>query len=126
MAEADPILIGLSGAVFLIPAEAGGLIQSFSRSTERTKINVYNSSVGYTTGLVFHDALANYNIKIITLTTNNGLTAASPGVALTLAGITTGNGVSAGGIYCLQPTLDHTGGQLQEYTITAVQYPGIN
>ncbi len=125
MAEQDPILLNLTGAVFLLTAETGGLIQAFSRSTERTWIFVYNASVGYDTGAVVHNPVANYTIRMIR-NGNNGIVAASPGVALTLAGTTTGNGVSAGGIYCMVPTLDHQGGQLEEYSVTAIQKPGIN
>lgn len=125
MAEADPILVGLSGATFLLTAETGGIIQAFSRNTDRQWIWVYDASVGYDIGFVSHNPAAHYNVRVIR-NGNNGIPAASPGVALTLANTTTGNGVTAGGIYCEQPTLDHQGGQLREYTVTAIQKPGIS
>ena len=125
MAEQDPIYLNLAGTTFLLAAETGGLIQAFSRATERQWIWVYGADVGYDIGAVVHNPAANYTIRIIR-NGNNGLSAASPGVALTLANTSTGNGVSAGGIYCMVPTLDHQGGQLREYSVTAIQKPGIN
>lgn len=124
MAEQDPILIGLSGATFLLTAETGGIIQSYSRRTQRQEIPVYNAAVGYTTGSVFHDPSANYTVRIIT-TGNTGVAAAAPGTALTLANTTSGNGVSSGGIYTTSTSLDHNGGALREFSAEAIQRPGI-
>jgi len=120
----DPILLGLSGATFLITAESGGLVMSFSRQTSRKTIDVYDASVGKTTGRVFHDPSATYNVRLIT-TAGTGVPAASPGVALTLANATTGNGVSAGGIYTETTEVSHQSEQLREFTVTARQFPAI-
>ncbi len=124
MADA-PILLGLSGALFLLVNEGGGMVQSFERDTERTEILVYDASLGYDTGLVSHNPVASYTVEIIS-TGNTGIMAAAPGVAVTLANITTGNGVTSGGIYTTGTKLSHPGGQLQRMTITAKQRPGIN
>jgi hypothetical protein len=124
MAAQDPILVGLSGATFLLTAESGGIIQSFSRNTDRQRIDVTDHSVGYDTGFVSWNPKANYNVRVIT-TAATGICAASPGVALTLANTTTGNGVAAGGIYTDTTALSHNGGTLREFTVTATQKPGI-
>ena len=124
MAADDPILLGLTGAVFLLTAETGGIIQSFSRKTTRKNIPVYDPTVGKTTGMVYHDPSASYDIKVIT-TGNNGVVVAAPGVAITLANVTTGNGVTSGGIYTSDTTLEHQGEQLQTFSFTATQHPGI-
>jgi hypothetical protein len=124
MAAQDPILLNLSGATFLLTAESGGIIQSFSRNTDRQKIEVYDGAVGYTTGIVYHNPKATYNVRVIT-TAATGICAASPGVALTLANTTTGNGVAAGGIYTDTTALSHNGGSLREFTVTATQMPGV-
>lgn len=121
----EPILLGLTGATFLMTAESGGLIQSFSRQTTRKKIMVYDASVGYTTGKVYHDASGTYNVRLIT-TAATGVPAASPGVTVSLANTTTGNGVSDGGVYCETTSLDHQAENLREFTLTAEQLPGIN
>ena len=86
----DPIIIGLPGVTWLLTAESGGAIQSFERHTQRTKLPVYDASVGKTTGIVFHDPRAEYTIEIIQ-TGNLGLALASPGVVLTLNSTVTGN-----------------------------------
>jgi hypothetical protein len=124
MAAQDPILLNLTGATFLLTAESGGIIQSYSRKTSRSLITVYDGSVGYDTGEVYHNPVADYDVRVIT-TASTGFCAAAPGVALTLANVTTGNGVATGGIYTQSTSLDHTGGALREFSVTAHQKPGI-
>lgn len=128
MAVKPPITIGLAGTTFLLTAETGGLIQSFSRATNSKVIDVYDASLGYTVGSVYHDFFADYNVKIITTGdgAQTGIADAAPGVALTLANISSGNGVDGGGIYTRSTTLDHQGGQLQEFTAVAKQFPGVD
>lgn len=105
-------------------AETGGAIQSYSRDTERKFNFVYDAGVGYTTGFVAHDPKATYSIELI-LTSGSGLAAASPGVVLTLANTTTGNGVASGGVYCQSTSLRHAAEDFRKFTISAFQYPGI-
>lgn len=121
----DPILLGLSGATFLMTNEPGGMIQSFQRRTTRKKILVYDASVGKTTGKVYHDPMATYDVRIIT-TAGTGLAAAAPGIAVTLANTTSGNGVSTGGVYVDDTTLSHNAESLQEFSFTAEQSPAIS
>lgn len=121
MAAASPILIGLSGATYLMTAETGGLIQNYTRGTGSKLIEVYDPTVGYTTGFVFHDFTADYNVEIIT-TGATGVAAASVGVALTLANTTTGGGVASGTIYTLNTNLTHTGENLRRWSVTAKQW----
>lgn len=129
MAVKPPITIGLAGTTFLLTAETGGLIQSFSRATNSKVIDVYDASLGYTVGSVYHDFFADYNVKIITTGGSEaptGIFDSAPGVPLTLASISSGNGVDGGGIYTRSTTLDHQGGQLQEFTAVAKQFPGVD
>lgn len=121
MAAASPILIGLSGATFLLTAETGSLIQNYTRSTTSKLLDVYDPTVGYTTGHVFHDFTADYNVDTI-LTGNTGVAAASVGVALTLANTDTGGGVDSGTIYTLNTTLMHSAEQLRRWAVTAKQW----
>lgn len=120
-----PILLGLSGAVFLLSAESGGFIQSYQRKTGSSMVKVYDASVGQTVGKVYHDFVATYDVRLIT-TATTGVSGAAPGVAVTLANTSTGNGVTAGGIYTSDTTLSHNAGQLQEFSLTAEQMPGIS
>lgn len=121
----DPIIIGLSGATWLLTAETGGAIQSFQRTTSRKKNEIYDAAVGKTTGLVFHDPRAEYSIELIQ-TGNTGLALASPGVVLALASTVTGNGVTTGGIYTNDVQLRHSGQDFRRLTVSATQYPAIS
>lgn len=121
MAASSPILIGLSGATYLLTTETGSLIQSYTRSTTSKLIEVYDPTVGYTTGLVFHDFTADYSIDTI-LTGSTGVAAASVGVALTLANTTAGGGVPSGTIYTLGTNLTHQGENLRRWAVTAKQW----
>jgi hypothetical protein len=105
-------------------SETGGAIQSFSRSTERKFNFVYDAGVGYTTGFVAHDPKATYDIELI-LTGSTGVALASPGVTLSLANTTTGNGVAAGGVYTQTTALRHAAEDFRKFTVNAFQYPGI-
>ena len=124
----DPILIGLPGATLLMVVEQGGRIQSFERSTQSKKLPVYNGAAAMTDGMVYHDFSATYNVEIITIRTSGALTGialAAPGVALMLGNITTGNGVTAGGVYCDTTRLTHQGENLERFALTATQMPGL-
>ena len=124
----NPILLGLAGATFLLTVEVGGRIQSFERSTQSKKLPVYNGATGETDGMVYHDFSATYNVEIITIRTAgalSGIALAAPGVVQTIANISTGNGVTAGGVYCDTTRLQHQGENLERFTLTATQMPGI-
>lgn len=120
----DPIIVGLSGATWLLSAETGGAIQSYGRETTRKFIFVYDAGVGKTTGFCAHDPHATYEIEIIQ-TGATGLAAASPGVVITLNSTTSGNGVTTGGIYCQNFRIRHSGEDFRRCTISAIQYPAI-
>lgn len=121
MAAVSPILLGLSGATFLLTAETGGIIQSYSRNTGSKWIDVYDASVGYTIGHVAHDFFADYSVEVIS-TGSTGVCGTSPGVALTLANVTTGGGVDSGTIYTLSTGLSHGSENLRRRTVTAKQW----
>ena len=121
MAAKVPILINLAGAVFLMTAEDGGMIQNYSRNTGSKLLDVYDAALGYTSAHVFHDFTADYSVEIIP-TGTGGVAAASVGVALTLASIKTGGGVDSGDILTLNTGLSHTPENLRRWTVTARQW----
>lgn len=129
MSVPAPIQLGsTSSMVFLLAQESGILIDSFSRKTGSKQVQAYDATQGGTTGEVYHDFNADYDIKGKIILTNNattGLATASPGVVATVANVTTGNGVTSGGVYGRTTSLDHTAEQLREFTATFKQYPGI-
>jgi hypothetical protein len=124
-----PILQNLGAMIFLLTAESGILINNFSRNVSRTRDDVYNAALGYDVGFVSYNPQAEYSIKG-RVTAGTGLAAAAPGIALTVANLTYGNGVGtnpsdAGGVYTNTVGLDHAEKQFRELTIAAIQKPGI-
>lgn len=119
MAATSPILLGLTGATFLMTAETGGIIQSFSANQTSKWIDVYDASVGYTTGHVAHDFVNDYSVEVIA-TGSNGICAASPGVALTLANNIAGSNTAL--IYTLSANTSHSPENLKKKSVTAKQW----
>lgn len=124
-----PILQGLTGLVFLMPAESGIIVANFSRTTQREMIWVYDASVGYDIGFCGHNPDANYSVSG-KKSGSSGLAAAAPAVALTLAGPTFGNGVGAsaddcGTVWTQTVGLTHAEKGFRDLNISAMQKPGI-
>ncbi len=128
MSYPAPVTTGsTSTLVFLLAAQSGIAIEGFSRKTDSKTVDFYAADLGYTTGTVFHDFKAMYDVKGKALAANaSGVGSASPGVVVTLADTTTGNGVTSGGIYTMDTSLDAQGEQLRDFSISARQLPGIN
>ena len=119
MAATSPILLGLTGATFLMTAETGGIIQSFSVNEGSKWIDVYDASVGYTVGHVAHDFVNDYSVEVIA-TGSNGICAASPGVALTLANNISGSNTAL--IYTISKSTSHQPENLRKKSVTAKQW----
>jgi hypothetical protein len=128
MSYPGPVSLGAGTSTsFLLQAETGLIIESFSRKTESKSIEIYDGSVGYTTGEIFHDFMATYSVKGKTNVSGSrsGIAVAAPGVAVTIANLNTGNGVTSGGIYTKSTSVDHSNEQVEEFSLDAVQRPGI-
>lgn len=128
MAYPAPVATGNGNIMnFLFAAETGIYIQAFSRKTGSKKVPFYNAVQGLTDGEIYHDFMADYDVKGKWLgnTSESGVGAASVGVSLTLANLTSGNGVTSGGIYTQDTNMDHTEEQAADWTVTAKQLPGI-
>jgi hypothetical protein len=119
MAATSPILLGLTNATFLMTAETGGIIQSFTANQTSKWVDVYDASLGYTTGHVAHDFVNDYSVEVIT-TSTNGICAASPGVALTLANNIAGSNTAL--IYTLSANTAHSPENLKKKSVTAKQW----
>ena len=128
MSYPAPVSVGSATTLgFLLVAEIGLVIESFSRKTESKSIEIYDGALGYTTGEIFHDFMASYSVKGKSSTTTNtsAVTLAAPGVAVVLANLATGNGVTSGGIYTKSTSIDHSAEAFQEFSLDAIQRPGI-
>lgn len=121
----SPILVNLTGLIFLMQAETGIMVQQFERTTSRTREDVFDASVGYDTGFVAFNPQAEYTVRG-RVSGASGVAVAAPGVAVTFGNLTTGNGVTAGGIYTLTTAISHGEKGFREITVTALQKPGIS
>jgi hypothetical protein len=127
MAYPAPYSVGTAATLtFLLAAETGIIPTSFSRKTATKTLDIVDGSVGYTTGFFEYDINAMYDVKGYITTANSGVAVAVAGTTVSLADVTSGNGVTAGGIYAKTTSYDHTGEQAAEFTLTARQLPGIN
>jgi hypothetical protein len=120
----NPILVNLAGLIFLMQAESGILVQNFERQTSRTREDVFDASQGVDIGFVSYNPQATYTCKG-RVSGGGGVAAASPGVSIAFANLTTGNGVTAGGIYTETVSISHTEKGFREISVTAMQKPGI-
>lgn len=126
MAYPAPVATGNGTEMnFLFAVEVGIYIQAFSRKTDSKKVQFYNAAAGLTDGEIYHDFKAMYDVKGKWLGSVNSIGQASPGVTVVLANLTTGNGVTSGGIYTQDTNYDHTSEQASDWTVTAQQLPGI-
>ena len=113
MAAGDPVKLGAlaTGVIFLLSAESGIIIESYDRDVDSKKLEQYDASVGYTTGVIYHDFKA--------------MVAAAVATALTITNPSTGYGVGSGGIYTDSAKVSHQGEQLRELNISATQRAAI-
>ncbi len=116
-----PILVGLSGATFIMATETGGFVQSFSQEVTRKRLDVYDAHVGQTTGKVFHDPVATYNVRVIA-TGLTGVSGAAPGVVVSIANAVALVGTPGGIIYCETVSVSHNAEGLREISVTAIQH----
>lgn len=119
-----PILQNLTGLTFLMQAETGVIVSAFNRNTAREWSFVYDHSVGYETGFAAFNPSATYTCNGKT-SGATGVAAAAPGIAITFANTTTGNGVTAGTIFTETAALNHAEKGFEEINVTAFQKPGI-
>lgn len=127
MAAGDPIKLGAlaTNGVFLMTSETGIIINSFRRQISSKKLEFYDGALGYTSGIVYHDFVANYTIKGAA-NGSTGIMAASVGVVLSITNTSTGAGVGSGGIYTDSFEIDHNAEQLREVTVNATQRAAIS
>jgi hypothetical protein len=84
------LTLGLAGLSFGLVAETGGKIQNIEIRNVRDKATVKDETGG-TVGATYYDPRNEINFEAF-VTGATGIAAASPGVALTVANFTPGNG----------------------------------
>jgi hypothetical protein len=110
-----------AAVVFGCTAETGIIINSFTRTTSREKVELTNDQ-GDVVALAFHKPMAAVTIEGANgLTTGMGL--AAPGVALSINNTTSANGITSGSILVNSTTRTQTSQDFASFSIDASQYP---
>jgi hypothetical protein len=127
MAAGDPIKLGAlaTNGVFLMTSETGIIIDSFQRTVDSDKLDFFDGSAGYTTGIIYFDFKAKYSIKGA-VNGSTGIMAASIGVILTITNTSSGAGVATGGVYTDSFLLDHQPKNLRQVTAQMTQRAGVS
>lgn len=111
--------IGVTGTIWGLTSETGMIVQTVSCKSAREKAEVKNAT-GEVAAVSYYNATQTYAIKAVVAGT---VTNAAPGLALTLANKNDGNGVTTGGIYVDDVSLDGSNVAFQELNINATRYP---
>jgi hypothetical protein len=110
-----------SSVVFGCTAETGIIVNSFSRQVSREKAEVMDND-GDVVAVSYYKPTASISISG-TLNGNTGVAAAAPGVALTLASTTSGNGITTGKVIVDSVSLTKSAEGFQEFSVEGTQYP---
>lgn len=113
-----------TAVVFGCSAETGIIINSFTRTTSREKVEVTNEQ-GDVIALSFHKPMAAMSIEGVLNAVSGGIGSSSiPGLALTLSNTTiSGNGITTGLIFINSTTRTQTSQDFASFSIDASQYP---
>jgi hypothetical protein len=112
-----------TSVVFGCTAETGILINSFSRQVSREKAEIMDND-GDVVALSYFKPTATISIEG-TVNGSTGVAAAAPGVALTIASTTSGNGITGGSIVVDSVTRNETSEGFATFSVEATQYPSI-
>jgi hypothetical protein len=112
-----------TSVVFGCTAETGILINSFSRQVSREKAEIMDND-GDVVALSYFKPTATISIEG-SVNGSTGVAAAAPGVALTIASTTSGNGITGGSIIVDSVTRSETSEGFATFSVEATQYPSI-
>jgi hypothetical protein len=110
-----------TNVVFGCTAETGIIVNSFSRQVSREKAEVMDND-GDVVAVSYYKPTASISISG-TLNGTTGVAAAAPGVALTLASTTSGNGITTGKVIVDSVSLTKSAEGFQEFSVEGTQYP---
>lgn len=110
-----------ASVVFGCTAETGIIINSFSRQVAREKAEVMDND-GDVVAVSYYKPTATISIEGV-INGSAGIAAAAPGVALTLASSTTGNGITGGTIIVDSVTRNETSEGFATFSVEGTQYP---
>jgi hypothetical protein len=111
-----------AAVVFGCTAETGIIINSFTRTTSREKVELTNDQ-GDVVALAFHKPMAAVTIEGVANGLTTGMGLAAPGVALSINNTTSANGITSGSILVNSTTRTQTSQDFASFSIDASQYP---
>jgi hypothetical protein len=111
-----------ASVVFGCSAETGIIINSFTRTTSREKVEVTNEQ-GDVIALAYHKPMAAVTIEGVANGFASGIGLAAPGVALTINNTTSGSGITSGSILVNSTTRTQTSQDFASFSVDASQYP---
>ena len=114
-------LFGTSGLTWGLTAETGILVQSYERTISGSE-KLAKNNVGETVGVSLYDPMAEHVVEGYD-TGSSGISAASFGVALTIANVLSGNGVAAGLVICTGITEKLANEDYKTFNATCKQWP---
>jgi hypothetical protein len=112
-----------ASVVFGCTAETGLIINSFSRQVSREKAEIMDND-GDVVGVSYFKPTATISIEGV-INGSTGVAAAAPGVALSLASTTSGNGITGGTILVDSVTRNETSEGFATFSVEATQYPSL-
>jgi hypothetical protein len=113
-----------TSVVFGCSSETGILINSYSRQVSREKAEVMDND-GDVVAVSFFKPTASISIEGTINSVTAGIMGAVPGVALTIASTTSGNGITGGSILVDSVTRNETSEGFATFSVEATQYPSI-
>ena len=112
-----------ASVVFGCTAETGILISTFSREISREKAEVMDND-GDVVAVSYYKPTASISIEGV-INGSTGIMAAAPGVALTIASTTSGNGITGGSIIVDSASRSETSEGFATFSVSATQYPSL-
>jgi hypothetical protein len=110
-----------TNVVFGCTAETGIIVNSFSRQVSREKVEVTDND-GDIIAVSYYKPTASISISGM-INGSTGVAAAAPGVALTLASTTSGNGITTGKVIVDSVSLSQSSEGFSEFSVEGTQYP---
>jgi hypothetical protein len=110
-----------TNVIFGCTAETGIIINSYSREVSREKAEVMDND-GDVVAVSYYKPTASISITGMVNGTT-GIAAAAPGVALTLASTTSGNGITTGKVVVDSASISQSSEGFSEFSVEGTQYP---
>jgi hypothetical protein len=116
------ITIGATGATWGLTAETGLLVQTSTSKDTREKNQVRDEQGDFAL-VSFYNPTQSITVAGVLIGTTEGIAAAAPGVALTVANINILNGVTTGGVYSDDVDVSKGNTEFKKISVNATRYP---